>query len=488
VEPQASAILLAILGGLMGASVLLGGAAGRLRIPLALIYLGIGMIAGRAGAAVADYGFAYRLGTASLVLILFDGGLATPMAAIRRAVRPAATLATAGVVGTTAIVAVGAHLLGFAWAPALLLGAVVSPTDAAAVFAALRTSRIELSRRVATALELESGLNDPVAVLLTVVATQAVVAGGSPRWGAIALEVAVALAVGLGGGLAVGHVGRRLLGALRPSAHGLLPVFTAALAFTAYGVPTLLGGSGFLAVYVAAVVLGNGPLPTASRLRSVHDALAWFGQVLMFLVLGLLSAPARLGAVADIGLALAALLAFIARPAVTLACLVPFRYPLREAAYIGWVGLRGAVPIVLATFPVLAGAPGAGRIFDVVFFVVVVSAFIPGATVKWATRLAGVEVKGPPPPRAVVEIVSTERLHGELLAFYIAPASAVAQARIADLEFPGGASVMLIVRGQTLVAPRGDTVLAPGDHVYVVCAPEDRALVLLLFGRPEEEG
>src|SRR5262249_62147279 len=137
-------------------------------------------------------------------------------------------------------------------------------------------------------------------------------------------------------------------------------------------------------------------VPTASRLRSVHDALGWFGQVLMFLVLGLLSAPARLAAVADVGLALAALLAFVARPAVTLACLLPFRYPLREAAYIGWVGLRGAVPIVLATFPVLAGAPGAARIFDVVFFVVVVSALVPGATVKSATRLAKVEGNGPP--------------------------------------------------------------------------------------------
>jgi len=345
--------------------------------------------------------------------------------------------------------------------------------------------KLPLPPKLAGMLEGESGLNDPLAVLLTVVATQAVVAGGAPRWGAIALEVVVELGVGVAGGLVIGHAGRRLLGALRPSAHGLLPVFTTALAFIAYGVPALLHGSGFLAVYVAAVVLGNGALPTGSRVRGVHDALAWFGQVLMFLVLGILSAPARLVAVADVGLALAALLAFVARPVVVLACLLPFRYPLREAAYIGWVGLRGAVPIVLATFPVLAGAPGAERIFDVVFFVVVVNTIVPGVTVKWATRLARVEVKGPPPPRAVVEIVSTETLRGDLLAFYVDPASAVAGARIADLEFPGGASVMLIVRGRELVAPRGETVLAPGDHVYVVCAPEDRALVLLLFGRPE---
>src|SRR5262249_51274512 len=144
-------------------------------------------------------------------------------------------------------------------------------------------------------------------------------------------------------------------------------------------------------------------------------------------------------------------------------------------------------PIVLATFPVLAGAPGAERIFDVVFFVVVVNAIVPGVTVKWATRLARVEVRGPPPPRAVVEIHSTEKLRGDLLSCDLDPASAVAGARIADLEFPGGASIMLVVRGHDLVAPRGDTVLTTGDHVYVVCAPEDRSLVLLLFGRPEEE-
>jgi cell volume regulation protein A len=490
VEPQTSAILLAVLGLLLGVSVLLSGAAGRLRIPLALLYLGLGMLAGVEGLGrihLTDYAFAFRLGTASLVLILFDGGLNTSLGAIRRAVRPAAVLATAGVAGTAAVVAFGAHLLGFPWGAALLLGAVVSSTDAAAVFSVLRGSRVELSRRVATTLELESGLNDPLAVLLTVLLTEAELAGGRPSWAALALQVPVELAVGFAGGLAVGYGGRRLLRKLRPSAHGLIPVFTTALAFLAYGVPTLLHGSGFLAVYVAAVVLGNGALPDGNRLRSVHDALAWFAQVIMFLVLGLLSAPSRLLQVGAVGVALGALLAFVARPAVVLLCLLPFRYPFREAAYIGWVGLRGAVPIILATFPVLAGVPDAQTIFDVVFFVVVVNALVPGVTVKWATRLCRVEVKAPPPPRAMVEIHSTEELHGELLSFYIEPASVVAGARIVDLPFPDAASVMLVVRGRELVAPRGDTELRPGDHVYVVCAPGDKSLVLLLFGRPEED-
>ena len=484
-EPQASAIVLAILGALMGVSVLLSGTAGRLRIPLTLLYLGIGVVAGVGGLDAPAYGFAYRLGTASLVLILFDGGLSTSMAAIRRAVRPAVVLATAGVVGTTAVVTLGAHLLGFAWTPALLLGAVVSPTDAAAVFSALRGSRIELSRRVATTLELESGLNDPLAVLLTVVATEAVVGAGHPRWGAIALEVVVALAVGLVGGLAIGYLARRLLGRLRQSAHGLLPVFTAAVAFIAYGVPALVHGSGFLSVYVAAVVLGNGALPAASRLRGVHDALAWFGQVIMFVVLGLLSAPERLLAVADVGLALAALLAFVARPVVVMACLLPFRYPVREAAYIGWVGLRGAVPIVLAIYPVLRGVTEGDRLFHLVFFVVLVNSLVPGATVAWAARSLGLARGAEPTPAASVEVVSLREFPGEFVWHFVAPTSPAVGVALQSLPIPAGSVAALVVRGAEVIAPRGGTVLRSGDQICLFATEAERGALERVFGAAE---
>jgi cell volume regulation protein A len=250
-------------------------------------------------------------------------------------------------------------------------------------------------------------------------------------------------------------------------------------------VPTLLHGSGFLAVYVAAVMLGEGRLPYRPSLLRVHDALAWLSQITMFLVLGLLVTPSRLLNVAWLGLALALFLSLVARPLVVTLCLIPFRYPAKEIAYIGWVGLRGAVPIILGTFPVLAGAPGAMFIFDMVFFIVVVNAFIPGATLPWVTRRMGLEVAEPPSPKAVLEIESMQPLNGELMSFYVDPALAVTGVKLHELPFPEGAAAALIVRGQELVAPKGQTVLQAGDHIYVFSRREDKPFIQLMFGRPE---
>jgi cell volume regulation protein A len=249
----------------------------------------------------------------------------------------------------------------------------------------------------------------------------------------------------------------------------------------------VLFGSGFLAVYVAAVVLGNSPIPYRSGLLRVHDAIAWFSQVAMFVMLGLLSFPSRLMDVAAVGLALGLFLAFIARPLVVILCLLPFGFERREMLYVGWAGLRGAVPIVLASFPVLAGAPDAERIFDVVFFVVVASALVPGGTLGWMTRRLGLVSKEPPRPQAILELQSSAPLAGEVLSFYIEPAAAVAGARIADLPFPEGSAATLVVRGGELIAPKGGTTLLPGDHVFVFCRREDRPLLQLLFGRMEQD-
>jgi potassium/hydrogen antiporter len=487
-EPHATAAILAVGGALIAVSVMLSRVAGRISVPVALLFLTIGVIAGAegiGGLAFADYGSAFRLGTAALALILFDGGLNTSFAAVKRALAPAAGLATLGVVVTAAVVAVGARLLGWSWGLALLFGAVVSSTDAAAVFSVLRGSGVALGRRVATTLELESGLNDPLAVLLTLTLTDRLLGRTLPAW-RLVLEMAVQLAVGVAGGAAFGWGGRWLLRRLRPGASGLFPVFTLALAYAAFGATTLAHGSGFLAVYMAAIIIGNGNVPYRAGLVHVHDALAWIGQVVMFLALGALSVPSRLLAVGWGGVALALLLAFVARPLAAALCLFPLGFRLREVVYVGWVGLRGAVPIILATFPVLAGVPGAEAVFDLVFFVVVVNAIIPGATVRWVTRRLGVAVERPPPPKATIEITAMETLGGEVLSFFIDRASAVAGARISELPFPDAAAIMLVVRGEELLAAKGDTVLAPGDHVHVFCRPQDKAFVYLLFGQPEE--
>jgi len=205
----------------------------------------------------------------------------------------------------------------------------------------------------------------------------------------------------------------------------------------------------------------------------------------MFLVLGLLVFPSRLLDVAGVGLLLAIFLAVAARPVIVAACLAPFGFRAREIVYIGWVGLRGAVPIILATIPVISGAPGALRVFDVVFFIVVVNAIVPGATVGWVTRKLGLEARDSPSPPAVLEIESMQPLNGELMSFYIDEALAVAGVSLADLPFPEGASVAMIVRGHDIVPPKGNTTLTVGDHVYVFARPEDRPLIHLMFGREE---
>ncbi len=488
-EPIATAILLAIFGALLAVSTLFSRASERFSVPLALVFLGIGMLAGSDGIGGIDfenYAFAFRIGTVALVLILFDGGLNTPVSAVRDAIRPAGVLATVGVVGTAALVAAAAHALDFGWPQALLLGAVVSSTDAAAVFSVLRSSGINLKRRVGTTLEVESGLNDPMAVILTMAMTAHLLQPGSTLDWHLALDVVRETAVGGALGWAIGWGGRQLLGRVRLPAGGLYPVLTLGIACLSYSVPTLLHGSGFLAVYIAAVMIGNGQIPFRPGLLRVHDALAWLSQIVMFLVLGLLVFPSRLGEVAGIGLGLALFLAIVARPLVVALCLAPFRaYTRRDVGYVGWVGLRGAVPIILATFPVLAGAPGASRVFDVVFFIVVVNAIVPGATVPWVTRRLGLESGEPPAPRAVLEIESMQPLEGELLSFHIGEELAVAGVALRDLPFPEGASVVLIVRGRELLAPKGDTELRLGDHAYVFTRPEDLPLVQLMFGRPE---
>jgi cell volume regulation protein A len=326
-----------------------------------------------------------------------------------------------------------------------------------------------------------------MAVILTMAMTQHLLTPEIPLGWHLALDVVREVTVGAALGFAVGYAGRLLLGRIRLPAGGLYPAFTLGLACLAFSVPTLMHGSGFLAVYIAAVIIGNGPLPYRTGLLRVHDALAWLSQIVMFLVLGLLVFPSRLFGVAGIGLSLALFLAVLARPLVVALCLLPFRaYKRKEIVYVGWVGLRGAVPIILATFPVLAHAPGATRVFDVVFFIVVMNAIIPGATVPWFTRLLKLESREPPPARAVLEIESMQPLRGELLSFYVDRALPVAGVALRDLPFPPSASAVLVVRGREVLAPKGETVLTPGDHVYVFSQPEDLPFMHLMFGRPED--
>jgi cell volume regulation protein A len=490
-EPLATAFLLATFGLLMVISVLLGRTAERLGVPIVLLFLVLGMLGGSEGLlkqALDDYEFAFRIGTLALVLILFDGGLNTSVTSLKKAIGPASVLATVGVAITALLVALCARLMGFDWSHSLLLGAVVSSTDAATVFAVLRGSRLNLQKRVGLTLELESGLNDPMAVILTATITQAAIIGGEPLGWSVLWEVPVQLLVGALSGIALGFAGAYILRRIHLRAGGLFPVITLGLALLSFGITTMLHGSGFLAVYATALIIGNCEIPYRTGLARIHDAVAWLGQTGMFLMLGLLVFPSQLLDVAWQGVGLALFLAFIARPVATAACLLPFRYPRNEIAYIGWVGLRGAVPIILATFPVLAQVDGAMHIFNLVFFIVVVNALIPGATLRWITRRMKLDVAEPPAPAAALEINSTQLLKGEILSFYVDDTLAVCGVPLSSIRFPEGSSMILVVRGQELLAARGYTVIEPGDHVYVFCRPEVRPYIELLFGKAELSG
>ncbi|MBX3363308.1 MAG: potassium/proton antiporter [Phycisphaeraceae bacterium] len=488
-EPGTTAVVLLIFGILMCVSVLLSRLLDRTGIPVVLLFLLFGMIGGSEGLGGLEFDnhqAAFRIGTIALVLILLDGGLNTSFRAVRASLLPASILATVGVAGTAAVLALIGRLLGLGWPEAILIGAIVSSTDAAAVFAVLRGGRMRMRERLQNTIEVEACINDPMAVILTVAVIESVISRSAPSW-TLAYQIPLQLVIGGGVGCLIGLGAASLLNRAGFATAGLVPVVTLGSAFVAFGLATIVNGSGFLAVFAAALVLGNRDIPYRRGIVRVHDAFAWLSQVSMFLMLGLLVFPSQLLPVAWVGLGLGLGLAFVARPLVVMACLKPLGYSVKHSAFIGWVGLRGAVPIVLATFPIMAGVPDADRIFHIVFFIVVVSTIIPGATLRKVTRSLHLHDPLPPRPVAAVEMLSLRRLNGEVRVYPVRADLVICNAKLRDIAFPEGAAAILIVRGNELLAARGNTDLLAGDHVYIFCRPEDEPQIGLLFGRPLDD-
>jgi len=486
-EPLFSALVLAGIGLLLTAAVSLSRASTKLGVPVALSFLLVGVLAGSEGIGgipFENYRLTFQLGTAALVFILFDGGLNTSLTTVRRVAGPAAVLATIGVVGTAGLTAVAAHWLGVDWRMSLLLGAIVSSTDAAAVFSVLTASGIRLKERVESLLEVESGLNDPMAVILTTALTANLASTGPLNLWRLAGETVAEMVIGAVVGAAIGRAARWRLTRMRLPAPGLYPAFSLGVASLAYGVPTLLHGSGFLGVYLAGVVMGSKPFPQAASVRRVHDAIGWLSQVIMFLLLGLLVFPSRLFDVALIGLAVALVLALVARPLVVALCLAPFRLPAREIGYVGFVGLRGAVPIVLATIPVMSGVARSADLFDLVFFIVVIGAFLPGSAVPWASRRFGL-IAEPEPAKSMIEVHPASG-DLQLRRYFIEPTVAVIGAPLGEIPLPTGCAITAIERNGVMIAARADSVLEDGDEAHVLCRGEDAAHLALLFGPSTE--
>lgn len=489
-EPLTSALILAGFGLLLMLAVSVSRASAKLGVPVALAFLLVGVAAGSEGIGgipFENYHLTFQIGAAALALILFEGGLNTPASAVKSVAGPAIVLATVGVVLTATATAVFAHWLGLAWPLALLLGAIVSSTDAAAVFSVLSASGIKLRDRVGHLLEVESGLNDPMAVILTTALTANLISPGSQGVLTVAGHVVGEMVIGGIVGYVIGRIAHWRLVRMRLPAQGLYPAFTLGVACMAYGLPTILHGSGFLGVYVAGVVLGSRSFPHAVGVRRVHDALGWLAQITMFLILGMLVFPSRLADVALTGLGIALALVIVARPVVVALCLAPFRLPAREVGYVGWVGLRGAVPIVLATIPVMSGVTDSRGLFDLVFFIVVIGSFLPGSTVPWASRKLGMEAPVSEPTLEAPIIV--EQPHGDmqLRSFRIEPSVAVFGAALGEVPLPPGSAITVIDRGGSVLAPKRGLLLEDGDGVYVLYRHEDEQLIQLMFGPATEE-
>ncbi len=375
---------------LLIASVILSKGASRFGIPALSVFLLVGILVGREGPggyAFENYGLAQTLGILALIFILHAGGLGTALDDVRVVRWSALVLSTAGVVIASVLVgAFAVLLLGFDWLHGMLLGATIAATDVAAVFTILRSRSVSLRGRIRPLLELESALNDPMTVFLSVGLLQLLVRPGGASFWTLLPNFVRQMTLGTVAGVAAGNGMRWIINSAALEFEGLYPVLSVALVVLTYGLTDIIGGSGFLAVYLSGIVLGNDFCSQKRSLTVFHDGLAWLMQIVMFLTMGLLVLPSEVSRVALSGVALSAFLVFVARPLSVLACLTPFRYPLREQLMISWGGLRGAVPIVLATYPLIAGASGARTIFNLVFFVVFISVLLQGASIPAVSR------------------------------------------------------------------------------------------------------
>jgi cell volume regulation protein A len=467
---------LTLIAGLLLAAALLGSlVAERLRVPGLLLFLLVGVAVGWDGTGwvrLDDLELARRIGVLALTLILFEGGLSAPVVAVRKVLRPALLLAVGGTIVTALFTGVAAAvLLGSGLVEGLLVGATLASTDGAAVFSLLRSS--SLPTRLAVTLEAEAGLNDPVAVLLVLGFTNWLL---KPEYGVPDMLLLFIRQLGLGVvcGAAVGLGSAWLLQRARLPAAGLYPVASLAVAGLAFGSADVLHGSGFLAVYVAGLALAaSRELPAQATLSVFHDGVAWVAQVALFLTLGLLIVPSQLIAVAGAATALALVLAFVARPAAVWLVTAFEALGTRERALLAWAGLRGGVPIVLATFPVIADVPGSHRVLEVAFFVVVFSTVLQGTTFESVARRLGLSIAQPLFPRALRETGTASRLGTELAEYRVGPGDRVVGRRLGDLPLPPDASVMVIVRGNEALPPKRETRIETGDHVHVLVREEE---------------
>jgi potassium/hydrogen antiporter len=481
--------LLLIGSALVLASIAIARLSDNFGVPALVLFLAIGMFAGSEGPGGIYFDNAHLsrdIGIVALIFILFAGGLDTNWPQAKPVLRSALSLATLGVLLTASAVALFAvYALDLPLLQGLLLGAVISSTDAAAVFSVLRSKNISLKGSLAPLLEFESGSNDPMAVFLTIALLQYSSGELHSVWGAVGLFL---LQMGLGGvcGILMGKLFTLVANRMRLAAQGIYPVFSVAFAVLAYALTATLGGSGFLAVYLVGIVAGNSEFIHKRSTKRFFEGLAWLSQITMFLTLGLLVFPSHLLPVVVTGLMVSAFLMFVARPFGVLISLLAANQSWREKMFVSWVGLRGAVPIILATFPLLAAVPGAGHLFNLVFFIVLTSALLQGWSIPLVARLLNVEAPQVRRLAPTVEFESARDNPMETLDFIVPYNSAIEGRPIVELGLPRNSLIVLLTRGDSYLVPNGGTVLERGDAVVVLACKEDLVKIREIFAQQKD--
>ena len=460
----------------------------RFGAPLLLLFLGIGLASGGDGLGIQfdNAQLAYFVGALALAVILFDSGFGTPINALRQSAGPALSLATVGVIMTTGLFGAAAfYLTDLSWLESFLLGAAVASTDAAAVFFLLRAGNVNLRDRVRSTLEIESGTNDPIAIFLTITLVEIIAANANPDAEVLFLDLVIGFLVHMTLGAAVGLLGGfaivRLVDRLELD-QGLLPIFVITLSLLVFAAAGAVGGSGFLAVYLAGLVAGNSDIRAVSVIKRFQDGMSWLAQIIMFLVLGLFATPSQFLTILPVSIVLGVFLIFIARPIAVWLCLIPFKVPRNETAFISWVGLRGAVSILLAITPLLGGLEHGRTIFNTAFIIVLVSLVVQGWTVGPLARRLGLIVPARLGPLEKVQLELPGSAHHELLAYTVVPGSPVARGQ----RIPRWARPSLVVRDGRSMRFQDSGRLAAGDHVYIFVPDRYPRLLDRLFASRTE--